>query len=534
MSIASRLARFAGRPLLLRPEAALDLSSRVLALDSDALTRADLWRNRPGAILKRLEPAKAKAAKGKAKAMEDDDVDSAPAGPICYTPLYAGKPEDYGFGWTLVDGIACIEVEGPLLDRGSSFCGWQHGYDTLALTLREAMADPRVKGIFLKLDTPGGVVHGGLDAFAAQLRQARATGNANGKPVHVFADMACSAGYWIAAQADKIVAPAAGIVGSIGAVYVHEEYSAAMERAGVKVTPIQFGAKKTDGAPWKALSAEALADIQAEVDEIGRRFVGSVSTGRPVLSADALIATQAACFMAEHSEAARSGLALHFVDAIMTEEQAFADLKAAAFPQIAIVSPPASAPAPAQPPSAQAKKKPAARNTRKVAMSTEPKLLDPAEKAKRYDEIATIMGEDAADDANKAMQFDRIVDVINAGVEESAEDSTGEDAPAPEAPAETPAAMAARIKAIKESPEGKQNPALALDAISEGMTLAQFKAVAKHATKGGNFAQKMEGAPKVGLDGKPAADKGGKGEKKAETIPFVSMAERRKQASGRK
>lgn len=532
MSIATRVARFAGRPLLLTPEAATDLSARVFALDGDAMTRADLWRNRPGAVLKRLEPAKAKKnARGRPTsasrlAMEDDDGESVSIGPVCYAPLYASAPDDYGFGWTLVEGLACIEVEGPLLDRGSSFCGWHHGYDTLALTLREAMADIRVKGIFLKMDTPGGVVHGGLDAFEAQLRQARATGNANGKPIHVFADMAASAGYWIAAQADKIVAPAAGIVGSIGVVYVHEDHSAAMERAGVKVTPIQFGAKKTDGAPWKSLSAEALADIQAEVDEIGRRFIGAVSTGRPALSADALIATQAGCYMAGHSEAARSGLALHFVDAIMNEEQAFADLKAVAFPQIATVSPPASAIAPAQPPRNEAK--PAARQQRKATMTTRkmkaasPKELPPEDKAARLDEISEILATEAPDDANKAVQFDQIVDIVNRDVEA--------------APAEDPAAAPAEggePAAIAASAEAKTHPDLALAAIGSGMTLAQFRATASAAPAKQSFAAKMEGSPKVGLDVQAVAQKAAEKKAEADGLDPTNVYAMRKQAGGK-
>lgn len=523
MSIASRLSRFAGRPLLMAPEPAMDMALRVRALDAEIFTRADLWTARPGALLRRLEPAKAKkAAKAKPKAMEDDDGESVTVGPVCYAPLYASEPEDYGFGWTLVDGLACIEVEGPLLDRGSSFCGWQHGYDTLALTLREAMADPRVKGVFLKMDTPGGVVHGGLDAFATQLRQARASGNVGGKPIHVFADMAASAGYWIAAQADTIAAPAAGILGSIGVVYVHEDYSAALERAGVRVTPVQFGAKKTDGAGWKALSEEARADIQAEVDEIGARFIAAVTAGRPALTADALIATQAACFMARHSDPARSALALGLADAIMTEEQAFLALKAAAFPPITTVSPPASASAPAQP--ARNDAKPAARKQKDASMTTRkitassPKELTPEEKAARRDEIAEILSEDAPDDANKAVQFDRVADVVNRG---------GEEAPAEEAaPAPAEGGEAAAIAA---SAEAKTHPQLALAAIGAKMTLAQFQASAMAAAPEGrqSFADKMAGAPRVGLDGKAG---GGKADN---VMPMGSIAERRAKASGR-
>lgn len=335
------VARHSGRPLLMTPDGARALAQRALSFDGSALRRPRGWLDDPLAALTRL-------ARQKPAAMEDEEGEGrpiiGPARPHGYAPTWmTADAQHEGFGWTLFDGVACMEITGPLMAQGFEFCGsmfW--GYDLIAASLREAAADDRVAGIFIRMESPGGVVAGGLEALTAKMRASREA--AGGKPVWVYADMAASAAYWIASAADRIVAPAVGMVGSIGAVIVHEDYSKADAMHGVTVTPIQFGAKKTDGAPWAPLSASAKADLQAEIDEVGLRFVRDVTRGRANLTADALIATEAAMHLAVHPDPARSGVALGLVDAIASEEAAFAQLVAhcaarAAKPKLNTVAP---------------------------------------------------------------------------------------------------------------------------------------------------------------------------------------------------
>ncbi len=320
-----RIARHAGRPLLMTEAAARELALRALRLDAGAMRHERLARQ-PARFLKRLGVG----AYAQPRAWDDDDAPAGPILPAAYAPSFAGEPEHEGLGWSLCDGIACFEIEGALMDRGfSSISGsvfW--GYDAIGAALKEAHADARVKGIFIRMNSPGGVVAGTLEALTADMRAMRETGNDDGKPIFVYADMAASAGYWITSQADRIFAPAVGMVGSIGAVIVHEDWSGRLEQDGVKITPIQFGPKKTDGAWFKPLSDTALADLQAEIDAVGERFLADISAGREFLSRAKLLATEAACMMAEHPEAARSGIKLGLVDEIAREEDAFAALLA--------------------------------------------------------------------------------------------------------------------------------------------------------------------------------------------------------------
>lgn len=315
MTSLSRLAvSLAGRPHLITPAAAEELMAQIAGADPRAL-RSE--RSLTAWLRARLS-LQANAVRPAAFDDEGMDYDPLPPGGEAYSPLWMGGiDEELDWGMSLKDGIACLNVDAALYSKGSEWCGdWFHGYDTLTQAVRDAMADDRVKGLFISMDSPGGVVAGGLDTLVKTLRKAE-------KPVWTHAEQACSAAYWISAQTDRILAPRFGLTGSIGAVMIHVSMKGALDKAGFQVTPITFGERKMSLAEFNVLDEEGLADLQAMVDECGKQFVAAVTAGRPQLTEEALIATRAKVYDAYHSEDERSGLALGFVDEILSEEDAF-------------------------------------------------------------------------------------------------------------------------------------------------------------------------------------------------------------------
>lgn len=125
-----------------------------------------------------------------------------------------------GQPFAVVDGIAVIEIAGTLVHRGA-WIGQSSGltsYEGIAAQLQAALADPAIRGIALDIDSFGGEVAGAFD-LADRIRAARAQ-----KPVHAFvADHALSAAYALASQADRIILPRTGTVGSIGVVAIHPQ-----------------------------------------------------------------------------------------------------------------------------------------------------------------------------------------------------------------------------------------------------------------------------------------------------------------------
>ena len=221
--------------------------------------------------------------------------------------------------FTLVDGIAVIEIAGTLVHRGA-WIGQSSGltsYEGIAAQLQAAVADPGVRGIALDIDSFGGEVAGAFD-LADRIRAARAQ-----KPVHAFvAEHALSAGYVLASQADRIILPRTGAVGSIGVVALHTDMSGALDQKGIAVTLIHAGAHKVDANPYQPLHEAVHDQMQRELEVVRFLFAETVAAGRgdrlPHASA---LATEAAVFRGVDAIAA--GLADELADPV-TAFHAFA------------------------------------------------------------------------------------------------------------------------------------------------------------------------------------------------------------------
>lgn len=207
--------------------------------------------------------------------------------------------------YALVDGVAVIEISGVLVHRGAWIgqSSGQTSYEGIAAQLAAAAADPLVRGIALEIDSFGGEVAGVFD-LADAIRAARAA-----VPVWAFvAEHALSAGYALASQADRIILPRTGAVGSIGVVVMHADLSGQLSDAGVTVTLIHSGAHKIDGNPYEPLPDPVRARIQCEIDGLRNLFAETVGAGRGRrLTAEAALATEAECYRG--AEAVATGLA---------------------------------------------------------------------------------------------------------------------------------------------------------------------------------------------------------------------------------
>jgi signal peptide peptidase SppA len=221
--------------------------------------------------------------------------------------------------FAVVDGIAVIEIAGTLVHRGA-WIGQSSGltsYEGIAAQLQAALADPGVRGIALDIDSFGGEVAGAFD-LADRIRAARAQ-----KPVHAFvAEHALSAGYVLASQADRIVLPRTGAVGSIGVVALHTDMSGALDQKGIAVTLIHAGAHKVDANPYQPLPPAVHDQMQRELEVVRFLFAETVAAGRgDRLPQAAALATEAAVYRG--ADAIAAGLADDLADPV-TAFRAFA------------------------------------------------------------------------------------------------------------------------------------------------------------------------------------------------------------------
>ena len=133
--------------------------------------------------------------------------------------------------------IAEIAIEGPLMKAGE--CG-EPGYQAFTDWIKEADASPRIDGILLRMDSPGGAVYG-VATMADAIKSTT-------KPVIAFVDdgIAASAGYWLACHADEIVlSQTFSQVGSIGVFTTLADWYGYFEKEGLKVKDV-YARQSTD------------------------------------------------------------------------------------------------------------------------------------------------------------------------------------------------------------------------------------------------------------------------------------------------
>ena len=235
--------------------------------------------------------------------MEDDDE-------------YFSRKARKDSGYDVLEGIAIIPVYGTLVQKLGTLRPYSGmtGYDGIRRVFLTAINDPEVKGICLDIDSPGGEVAGCFDLVDLIYAER------GKKPVYsILSENAFSAAYAIASAADKIYVPRTGGVGSVGVIVIHCDWSQHIKDDGLKVSIITYGNRKAESNPYVALSDEAKAAIQHDVDEMGRLFVSTVSRNRG-LSETVIRNTQAACYLA--AEGVQMGLA----DVVARPDVAFQEL----------------------------------------------------------------------------------------------------------------------------------------------------------------------------------------------------------------
>jgi signal peptide peptidase SppA len=177
--------------------------------------------------------------------------------------------------------IAVLPLYGVITQRGNMVDDVSGPGSTstqqFAAALRTLLADHSVSQILIDIDSPGGSVYG-VAELADEIQSARAQ-----KPVVAIANsLAASAAYWIGCAASEFYVTPGGEVGSIGVWQAHQDFSKALEEAGVKTTLISAGKYKVEGNPYSALDEEAQAFMQSRVDDYYAAFTKAVAKGRGV------------------------------------------------------------------------------------------------------------------------------------------------------------------------------------------------------------------------------------------------------------
>jgi HK97 family phage prohead protease len=216
------------------------------------------------------------------------------------------------------DGIAVLDIQGSLANRGFGALDVMSGmtsYEELRGLLSQAAEDKAIKGVVLRVASPGGEV-GGIPDLANFI-----DGITKTKPVWTAVDdYAYSAAYWIAAATNRIYVSSTGGVGSVGVIAQHVDESEYEKREGFKVTTIFSGARKNDLSPHEPISGDAMARLRKRVDDVYGMFVSSVAHFRG-MAKTAVRSTEADTFYGQDA------IDMGFADRLGTFDAALSDMR---------------------------------------------------------------------------------------------------------------------------------------------------------------------------------------------------------------
>lgn len=190
-----------------------------------------------------------------------------------YFDTTEGIQEEYVSGnQTATNKLAVIDVTGVIME-GDGFVKKQ---------INRIEQDPQVKGILVRIDSPGGTVTGSDYIFhhLTRLRKEKKL------PLVVsMGSLAASGGYYIAMavgdQEESIFAEPTTTTGSIGVIIPHYDVSGLMERYDVKDDSIVSHPRKQLLSMTKKVSDEHRKILQSYVDQSFSRFKEIVKSGRP-------------------------------------------------------------------------------------------------------------------------------------------------------------------------------------------------------------------------------------------------------------
>ncbi|MBY0307631.1 MAG: signal peptide peptidase SppA [Phycisphaerales bacterium] len=177
--------------------------------------------------------------------------------------------------------IAVLHIDGAIADGESGRGGPlsrenEVGSRTIKRTIEDLIDDPRIKGVVLRIDSPGG------SAVASEMIWQSVKRLRQSKPVYVsVGGMAASGGYYIAVSGERIYLNPSSIVGSIGVVGGKVALGGAYEKLHINVVPRSRGPHAAvmggSATPW---TEQERALVRRKMTETYELFSSRVAAGR--------------------------------------------------------------------------------------------------------------------------------------------------------------------------------------------------------------------------------------------------------------
>lgn len=161
--------------------------------------------------------------------------------------------------------IAVIEVEGIIFDSKA-----------VVRQLKTYSKNPSIKGILLRIDSPGGGAAASQEIYSEVL-----AAKAKNKKVVVSMGAVCaSGGYYIACPADVIVANPGTLTGSIGVIMRFPIIDELLKKLGIHFEVIKSKEYKDIGSPFRKLTDKEKQLLNETTLDIYDQFVNAIVENR--------------------------------------------------------------------------------------------------------------------------------------------------------------------------------------------------------------------------------------------------------------
>jgi len=164
----------------------------------------------------------------------------------------------------LGERIGIIEIEGVI-----------SGSKDVTEDIIKFKEDPSIKGVILRINSPGGGVGPTQEIFREVTKLKKA------KKVYVSMGTSCaSGGYYIAAAADRLYANPSTITGSIGVIMQLMIVEDVLKKIGVQSNTIKSGEFKDAGSPFRRMTRAERTYMESVTQSIYEQFLKDIASGR--------------------------------------------------------------------------------------------------------------------------------------------------------------------------------------------------------------------------------------------------------------
>lgn len=221
------------------------------------------------------------------------------------------------------DKVLVVEVLGPITTTAvrEALAKRQGSLERIDDILTKAKKDKQIKGIILKIDSPGG----GVTASDLIYRRILAYKDTQKVPVVAcITNMGASGGYMVALAADRIVALPTSTVGSVGVLLPSISVEGLIDKLGIRDQTLTSGKYKGAGSMLNDMSPDEKAIYEDIIQDFYQDFMTKVRDRRPVSEEDLHIIGDGRIMTA------RAGLKCRLIDEIGYYEDALKSVEKAA------------------------------------------------------------------------------------------------------------------------------------------------------------------------------------------------------------